>query len=101
MTSVEVTVDLERADAPKIELRVSMERTKDFVAHTEGADMWGVLDGAIHKIEEQIRRHKAKKGDHRTTPRRDDPAWVEAAGEEDAAEEDGEDDSDEEDGDEQ
>jgi putative sigma-54 modulation protein len=96
MTSVEVTVDLERADAPKIELRVSMERTNDFVAHTEGTDMWGVLDGAIHKIEEQIRRHKAKKGDHRTTPRRDDPAWVEAA-----VEDDGDEDSDLDDGDEQ
>ncbi len=77
MTSVEVTVDLERADEPKIELRVSIERSNDLVAHAEGDDLWGVLDGAIHKIEEQLRRHKAKKMDHRTTGRRgnDRTAW--------------------------
>ncbi len=70
MTAVDVTVDLEHGDETHVEIRVSVERAKDFVSRTNGAELMGALDGAIHKLEEQLRRHKDKLVEHRSTGRR-------------------------------
>jgi putative sigma-54 modulation protein len=70
MTAVDVTVDLEHEDEAHVEIRVSVERAKRFVARTKGPELMGALDGAIHKLEEQLRRHKNKLVEHRSTGRR-------------------------------
>ena len=70
MTAVDVTVDLEHGDETHVEIRVSVERAKDFVSRTKGPELMGALDGAIHKLEEQLRRHKDKLVEHRSTGRR-------------------------------
>ena len=70
MTAVNVTVDLERADEPIVEVRVSVERTKDFVSRTTGGSLMGAVDGAARKLEEQLRRHKDKIVEHRVAGRR-------------------------------
>ncbi len=70
MTAVDVTVDLEHEDEAHVEIRVSVERAKRFVARTKGPELMGALDGAIHKLEEQLRRHKDKLVEHRSTGRR-------------------------------
>ena len=70
MTAVDVTVDLEHEDEAHVEIRVSVERAKGFVARTKGPELMGALDGAIHKLEEQLRRHKDKLVEHRSTGRR-------------------------------
>ena len=69
LTSVDVTIDLEKADNPKIDLHVSAEHKNDFVAsyssgsagdsYTSG-DLFGGIDHAIHKIEQQIRKYKER-----------------------------------------
>ena len=70
MTAVNVTVDLKRADEPDVEVRVSVERTKDFVSRTAGGSLMGAVDGAARKLEEQLRRHKDKIVEHRVAGRR-------------------------------
>jgi putative sigma-54 modulation protein len=70
MTAVDVTVDLEREEETHVEVRVSVERAKAFVSRTKGPELMGALDGAIHKLEEQLRRHKDKLVEHRSTGRR-------------------------------
>lgn len=70
LTAVNATVDLERADEPHVELRVSVERAADFVAADRSASLLGSLDSAIHKLEQQLRRHKERITDRRTSGRR-------------------------------
>ncbi|HBT77578.1 MAG TPA: ribosome-associated translation inhibitor RaiA [Planctomycetaceae bacterium] len=71
LTSVEVTVDLEKSDLPKIELLVSAEHKNDFVASYSSDDMFGCLDQAIHKIEQQIRKYKERIQNHNRPERVD------------------------------
>lgn len=66
VTAVEVTVDLQHEDKPEVELRVSAERAEDFVATEQSSSFHGAVDGALHKIEQQLRKHKEKKKGHRT-----------------------------------
>jgi putative sigma-54 modulation protein len=65
VSSVNVTVDLEREETPSVELRVTVDRTKDFVAQDSTDNLLSSVDSVIHKIEEQLRRHKKKLTDRR------------------------------------
>ena len=60
LTAIEVTVNLEHQDSPELELRVSAEHTQDFVATHSSSDVLSALDGAIHKMEQQLRKFKDK-----------------------------------------
>lgn len=65
LQAIELTVDLERVEEPSVELLVSAEHKHDFVATESGADLLGCVDGAVHKIEQQLRKYKEKVQDHR------------------------------------
>ena len=69
-----VTVDLEhRKDhhgVIKVELQVSAEHTEDFVSTEVADELFAALDGAIHKVEQQIKRHKEKMIDGHSQPGR-------------------------------
>jgi ribosomal subunit interface protein len=47
-------------------LRLSVERNDDFVATEASTGVMAALDGAIHKIEQQLRKHKDKRRDRRS-----------------------------------
>jgi putative sigma-54 modulation protein len=64
LTSIEVTVDLEDEQSPTVDVQVSAEHKHDFVATDKSASLLGALDGAIHKIEQQLRKYKEKVQDH-------------------------------------
>ena len=64
-TAIQVTVDLEHQDEPSVEIRVSAEHTTDVVATESGANVLAALDSAIHKVEAQLRKSRAKQTDHR------------------------------------
>lgn len=69
LLSIEVTVDLEHADTPTVDVRISAEHKHDFVA-TERADgLMAALDGVTHKLEQQLRKYKEKVQDHHRAPR--------------------------------
>lgn len=70
ITAVNVTVDLEHKETPELEIRASVERTADFVATDRSGSLMASLDGAVHKLEQQIRKHKEKRTNHRNSGRR-------------------------------
>lgn len=65
ITAIEVTVDLADRDAPSVEIVASAEPKHDFVATEQNGDLMQSLDGALHKIEQQIRKYKERVQEHR------------------------------------
>ncbi|MBP3557982.1 MAG: ribosome-associated translation inhibitor RaiA [Thermoguttaceae bacterium] len=65
VSSIDVLVDLEKADQPIVEVVVATELKKDFRADYSSGDLWGCLDQTIDKIEQQMRKFKEKMTDHR------------------------------------
>lgn len=65
LTAIQVTVDLEHRETPTIELRVSAEHTEDFIATDRSSNVMAALDGVLHKLEKQLRKHKEKRTGHR------------------------------------
>jgi putative sigma-54 modulation protein len=57
--TIEVTLEME-ADKPSVEIVVSAKRKNTFVATHRADDMYACVDQALHKISEQLRRHKDK-----------------------------------------
>jgi putative sigma-54 modulation protein len=75
ITAAEITVDLGDEERPTVELQVTAERAGRFVASESAEQLLAAVDGAVHKLEHQLRKHKEKVTDHRIPGRR-------AAGEE-------------------
>jgi putative sigma-54 modulation protein len=67
LTAIEVTVDLGHAEAPSVELLVSAEHKHDFVATDRAANMLTAVEGAVQKVEQQIRKYKERIQGHRFT----------------------------------
>lgn len=67
LTAINVTADLENRDNLWVELRVSVEHHDDFVASDHGGELMATLDGVVHKMEQQLRKHKEKLTDHKAT----------------------------------
>jgi putative sigma-54 modulation protein len=60
LTSIDVTVDLSKADEPSIEIAIKSEKRDDFVASYQSGDMFGAVDQVVAKLEQQIKKHKEK-----------------------------------------
>jgi putative sigma-54 modulation protein len=67
LTAIHVTANLEHRDAPSVEVRVLAEHSHDFVATERSTELIAALDSALHKIEQQLRKHKEKLRDNRVT----------------------------------
>jgi putative sigma-54 modulation protein len=67
LTQIDVTLDLAHSENPLVELQVSAEHKHDFVATEQAGELWASLDGALHKLEQQLRKYKEKTVDrHRS-----------------------------------
>lgn len=66
ISNIQVTVDLEDDDSPGVEILVSVDGANDFVAQTQahGGNLIGAVEGAVHKLEQQLRKYKEKVIDH-------------------------------------
>lgn len=85
LTSIDVTIDLDKADEPKIEVAVNAEHKHDFVAQypskdgnkeiprektvlsdkdSKDKDLFPALDVVVTKLEQQIKKYKGKIQDH-------------------------------------
>ncbi|OUT70942.1 MAG: ribosomal subunit interface protein [Planctomycetaceae bacterium TMED10] len=60
LTSIHLTIDLEHEQMPSVDLKVSAEHKHDFVSTDRGADLMGLIDVVIHKMESQLRKYKEK-----------------------------------------
>lgn len=67
VNAVEVTVDFQRQEEPQVEINVSAEHSRDFVASAKATTVIAALDGAIQKVEQQLRKHKEKLTGHKST----------------------------------
>jgi putative sigma-54 modulation protein len=57
---IEVILDGSEAKQKRAEMVVSAEHRNMFVAHHEGEDLYGCIDQAAHKIQQQVTQHKDK-----------------------------------------
>ncbi len=66
VTAIRVTLDYE-GDRVKVDVLVDAEHKHDFVTsqETNATEAGACFDQALAKMEEQIRRYKSKKQDHR------------------------------------
>jgi len=60
LMSIDVTVNLDKADEPSIEVAVKSRKRNDFVASHQSNDMFGSVDQVVAKLEQQIKKHKEK-----------------------------------------
>jgi putative sigma-54 modulation protein len=67
LQSVEVILDTE-ADKSVVEVVATANRKNTFVATHRDPDMYACIDHCLHKITEQIRRHKDKVRDRQKPP---------------------------------
>jgi putative sigma-54 modulation protein len=67
MSSMEVTVDLERRDLPSVDLKVSAKH-HEFVAASQRGELLASIDEVVEKMEQQLRKHKDKVQDRHRGP---------------------------------
>lgn len=65
LTSIAVTVDLEHPDSPEVEVLASAEHKHDFVATDRSENLLSAVEAAVHKVEQQLKKYKAKIQEHR------------------------------------
>jgi putative sigma-54 modulation protein len=75
LTVAEVTVDLENEEQPSLEIQVTAEKAGKFVASASAEQLMTALDTVLHKLEQQLKKHKEKSADHHhATVKRAEPA---------------------------
>lgn len=65
LTALNVTVDLQNPTLPGVEIVASAEHFHDLVSHDHASQLWRGVDGAVQKLEQQLRKHKEKIRDHK------------------------------------
>ena len=65
LTSLNVTVDLQNPALPAVEIVASSEHFHELVSHESSPQLWRSVDGAVQKMEQQLRKHKEKVRDHK------------------------------------
>ena len=60
LTSIEIIVDLQEPNRPRIDVNVSAEHKNDFVAHDQSDNLIGSMEAAVQKIEQQLRKYKER-----------------------------------------
>ena len=75
ISSAVVTVDLKEGKEPRVEVCLAVDGASGFVSQTRGSNLMGAVEGAVQKLEEQLKRHKNKLIDqHRESARRRPPS---------------------------
>uniref|UniRef100_A0A7C2K1B6 Ribosome-associated translation inhibitor RaiA n=1 Tax=Schlesneria paludicola TaxID=360056 RepID=A0A7C2K1B6_9PLAN len=69
VTAIGVTFEFSNGSATA-EILVDTEHKHNFVAVESATEAAAAFDGALHKMEQQIRKYKEKLQDHRRTPPR-------------------------------
>ena len=67
ITSIQVIVNLEHRESPSVELTATAEHHDVFVATVQSDSILAALDGAVDKLEQQLRKHKERLKEHRAT----------------------------------
>jgi putative sigma-54 modulation protein len=70
ITAIELTINLEHEENPKVDLKVSGEHKAEFLASSASGEMWAAIDEVTEKIEQQLRKYKGKAQDRHRGPGR-------------------------------
>lgn len=65
LTKIDVIVDLEKPDAPAIDLLAVTEHKKEFKASYTSEELFGCVDQVVDKVQQQMKKFKEKMTDHR------------------------------------
>jgi putative sigma-54 modulation protein len=60
ISGIEIILDGSAAKRKRAEIVVIAEHKNTFVAHHEGLDLYGCIDQAFHKVQQQIAAHKER-----------------------------------------
>ena len=60
VAAIIVLVDLEHRETVTVEVRVMAEHATEFIGSDRAGELFAALDGAMHKLEQQLRKHKEK-----------------------------------------
>lgn len=66
LSSAQVTVDLQGEERAEIEVQITAEKAGRFVAADKAENVMAALDAVIHKLEQQLKKHKEKITDRRS-----------------------------------
>lgn len=58
LTSIEVVVDVQDSNNTRVDINASAEHMHEFVSHDESDNLLSAVESAVHKMEQQLRRHK-------------------------------------------
>jgi len=78
LTALNVTVDLENQALPAVEIVASAEHFHEMVSREHSSQLWRSVDGAVQKLEQQLRKHKEKVLDHKHVNTRVNPELADA-----------------------
>ena len=60
ISAVEIVLEAHSGKQNRAEIIVSAEHRDTFVAHHDGDDLYGCIDQAFHKVQQQIAEHKKR-----------------------------------------
>jgi putative sigma-54 modulation protein len=60
ITAIELTIDLEDSNKPRVDAKVDAEHKHDFVAHDQSDNLMASVDTVLHRLEQQLRKYKDK-----------------------------------------
>ena len=67
LTSIQVIVDLSHRDSPSVEITANAEHHDPFAVTVQSESIHAALDGAVDKLEQQLRKHKERLKDHKAS----------------------------------
>jgi putative sigma-54 modulation protein len=70
ITAIELIVDLEHREMPRVDLKVSAKHTPDFLGSSTSDNLIGSIEQVVEKIEQQLRKYKGKLQDRHRNPGR-------------------------------
>ena len=68
LMAIEVVVDLEDEQRPRVDVTVSAEHKHDFVAREQADNLHAALDACVQKIEQQLRKYKERVQERHRNP---------------------------------
>ena len=88
ISAADVTIDLKQPGEPSVEVNLSVDGASGFNSRSHGSNLLGAVDGAIDKLEGQLRKHKKKLIDNHRDSARRRPTVVEPYDDNDSGDED-------------
>jgi putative sigma-54 modulation protein len=84
LMSIEVVVDFQDPNKPRVDVLVSAEHKHDFVSHDQSMNLMTSVEAAVHKVDQQIRKYKDRIIENHRDPEVKRQAPEPAAAEDDA-----------------